>query len=188
MSEPSPDLERRSALEIRSDGSRIVGYAIRFDSPSRDLGGFTEVVRSCAVDRSLDGDVVALYEHQPGAILGRTPTTLQLRKDDDGLAFTIMPPETQVGRDALTLVSRGDLKGASFGFRTLKDAWITAAGRTTRELLDIDIAEISLTAFPAYTATDATVAQRSLQTWQRHRGLSIRWLRMRHQLSEYGPW
>jgi Escherichia/Staphylococcus phage prohead protease len=113
--------------------------------------------------------------------LGRTPTTLQLRKHERGLAFTIVPPDTQVGRDALTLVGRGDLKGASFGFRTLKDAWSTDGGQTIRELLDIEIAEISLTAFPAYAETNAQVAQRSLQAFQaQQQGQSIRWLRMRH--------
>ena len=179
MTPQSPDLEHRSALEIRAEGSRIVGLAIPFDSRSRDLGGFVEIVRSQAVDRSIGGDVVALYDHQSGSILGRTPTTLQLRKDDRGLAFTITPPDTQIGRDALTLVGRGDLKGASFGFRTLKDAWSTDGGTTIRELLDIEIAEISLTAFPAYAETDAKIAQRSFAAFQAlQQGQRIDWLRM----------
>ncbi len=50
-----------------------------------------------------------------------------------------------------------------------------------RELLDIEIAEISLTAFPVYRETDVTVAQRSLQA-ARTQGCSatlksVDWLR-----------
>jgi HK97 family phage prohead protease len=178
----SLDLEHRAALELRADGSRIVGLAIPFNSRSRDLGGFVEIVRPQAVTRSLSADVVALYNHEPGAVLGRTPTTLQLRTEDRGLTFTITPPDTQTGRDTLTLVSRGDLKGASFGFRTIADAWSREGDTTIRELLDIEIAEISLTAFPAYQQTDVAIAQRSLQAWQGQRGRSVRWVQMRHRV------
>jgi uncharacterized protein len=189
VSLPSPEyvsprgdtLERRSALEIRADGARIVGVAVPFHSRSKDLGGFVETVTPAAVTRSLTADVVALYNHDAGAVLGRTPATLQLRADERGLAFTILPPETTSGRDALTLVGRGDIKHASIGFRTRKDRWFTDAGLTVRELLDIEIAEISLVAFPAYAATDATVAQRSLRAFQAERqGQAIRWLRLQH--------
>ncbi len=176
-----PDLERRSAWEIRAVKERIVGHAIVFDSRSRDLGGFVEVVRPQAVDRSLAADVVALYNHDQGAVLGRTPTTLRLTKDTRGLAFEIDPPATQAGREALELVGRGDIRGASFGFKTLKDAWSRDGSTTVRTLLDLELVEISLVAVPVYTATDVAIAQRSLQAFQaQHQGQSIRWLRMRH--------
>ena len=176
-----PLLERRSALEIRAVGDRIVGHAIVFDSRSRDLGGFIEIVKPFAVDRSLAGDVVALYNHDAGAVLGRTPATLQLRKDDRGLAFELHPPATQAGREALELVGRGDIRGASFGFKTLKDAWSRDGNTTLRTLLDIELVEISLTAIPVYTATDVAIAQRSLKAFQAQpRGQSVRWLQMRH--------
>lgn len=178
-----PDsLERRAVAELRSDRSAIVGYAVLFDVRSRDLGGFVEVVKPQAVDRSMSGDIVALYDHQPGAVLGRTPKTLQLRKDARGLAFTLDPAKTQAGHDALELVARGDITGASFGFLTKKDAWRKDAGVMVRELLDIEIAEISLTAFPAYRETDVTVAQRSLEAAERGVGNTksspIHWLRL----------
>jgi len=157
----SPDLEQRSVVELRADTTRIVGYAIVFDTRSRDLGGFVEVVKHQAV--AVIGDVVALFNHDPNAVLGRTPATLHLRTDARGLAFTLDPAPTQAGRDALALVSRGDVTGASFGFRTKKDAWRQDAGVTVRELLDIEIAEISLTAFPSYRETDVAIARRALE-------------------------
>ena len=119
-------------------------------------GGFVEVVKPQAVDRAVHADIVALFNHDQAAVLGRTPATLRLEKDRRGLAFTLDPAPTQAGQDAFALVRRGDVKGASFGFRTLKDAWRREAGLMVRELLDIEIAEISLTAFPAYRDTDVT--------------------------------
>jgi HK97 family phage prohead protease len=174
-------LERRPALEIRAVGDRIIGHAIVFDVRSRDLGGFVEVISPSAVDRSLTGDIVCLFNHDAGAVLGRTPKTLQLRKEDRGLAFELDPAPTQAGREAVELVRRGDLTGASFGFRTVTDTWSHDGGTTVRTLLDIELIEISLTALPAYPQTDATVAQRSLRALQaQQHGQSIRWLRMRH--------
>lgn len=178
MNPPLRDLERRAALELRADGSHIVGLAIPFNSRSRDLGGFVEIVRPHAVMRSLGGDVVALYNHDPGAVLGRTPTTLQLRVDTRGLAFDLDPAPTQAGREALELVRRGDVKGASFGFRTIKDDWRKDGDTIIRELIDIEIREISLTPFPAYQQTDVSVAQRSLRALQQH-GQLIKWLMMK---------
>ena len=182
-----PNLEHRSVVELRADVGKITGYAILFDVRSRDLGGFVEVVKSQAVSLSPGegDDVVALFDHQPSAVLGRTPTTLQLRKDDRGLAFVLDPAPTQAGREALALVQRGDVKGASFGFLTRKDHWRKDAGVTIRELLDIDIAEISLTAFPAYRETDVSVAVRSMQAARTLAGVqqpSVSWLRLQAQV------
>jgi phage head maturation protease len=36
-----------------SDGGTLRGYAIAFNTPSVDLGGFTEVIRRSAVDRTI---------------------------------------------------------------------------------------------------------------------------------------
>jgi HK97 family phage prohead protease len=111
---------------------------------------------------------VGLYNHDLSAVLGRTPATLRLARDAQGIAFELDAADTQIGRDTAELVRRGDIKGASFGFRTLKDAWHVEDGTMVRELLDLDLAEISLTAFPVYPETDVTLAQRSVQAWQKN--------------------
>lgn len=157
----SSDLERRAVAELRAVRQRIVGYAVVFDVRSRDLGGFVEVVNPHAV--STHADVVALFNHDPSAVLGRTPATLQLTTDTRGLAFALDPAPTQAGRDAFELVKRGDIKGASFGFKTRQDTWRRDGDVMVRELLDLEVIEISLTAFPAYPQTDVSVAQRSLK-------------------------
>jgi HK97 family phage prohead protease len=181
-----PDLERRSVIELRAESSRLVGYAVVFNVRSRDLGGFVEVVKPQAV--STTEPVVALFNHDSNQVLGRTPATLQLRTDDRGLAFVLDPAPTQAGRDALALVQRGDVTGASMGFRTKKDTWRNEAGLMVRELLDIEIAEISLTAFPAYRETDVSIARRSLDQFQAKTPMgvfpkvtSIQWCRLREK-------
>jgi len=160
-----PDLERRAVAELRADHTKIVGHAVVFDVRSADLGGFCEIVRPAAVDRALrpESAVVALYNHDAGAVLGRQPKTLTLAKDTRGLAFTLDPAPTSAGRDAFELVRRGDVTGASFGFKTRKDRWYQDGRVIVRELLDVEILEISLTAFPSYQQTDVSVAQRALQ-------------------------
>lgn len=176
----SAELERRSVPELRAAHDHLVGYAVLFDTRSLDLGGFVEIVRPGAVDRALAAaaDVRALYEHNPAAVLGRTPKTLTLTKDARGLAFDLEPAPTQAGKDALALVTRGDITGASFGFRTHKDAWRKDGAVTIRELLDVEILEISLTAFPAYAESDVSLARRALATYANsHAGRSIASLR-----------
>jgi uncharacterized protein len=169
------DLEYRAGAELRTETTKggpatLIGHAVLFDVRSRDLGGFYEIVKPQAVKTSLHADVVALFDHDTRQVLGRTPTTLQLRTDAQGVAFTLSLPDTTAGRDALQLVERGDVKGASFGFRTKQDQWRKDNGQLIRELLDIELAEISLTAFPAYRETDVSLARRSLEAFYRETG------------------
>ena len=62
--------------EVRSlkDSRRIEGYAIVFNSESRDLGGFTEEIASDAVRGVLEkSDVLALLNHDESrGLLGRS--------------------------------------------------------------------------------------------------------------------
>jgi HK97 family phage prohead protease len=178
------DIERRAA-QIGSTGEKIHGRAIAFNSPSLDLGGFIEIIEPAAVDRTLaEGlDVRALVDHEPGRIIGRTKAgTLTLAKRDDGLYVEIHPPDTTIGRDILTSVKRGDVTNMSFEFTVLRphgERFEQRAGVLTRIVSDMRIREISLVAFPAYEATDATVAQRALAAYRAEQGQRIAWLRQR---------
>jgi len=177
-------LERRQAIgELRVDLSedrKIRGYAIVFDSRSVDLGGFTEIIKPSAVDRTLKEamDVRALVDHDTAKIIGRTRAgTLALRKDARGLRIEIDPPNTTVANDILESVSRGDVTGMSFAFRTLDDDWHMEGGLPVREVLDMVISEVSIVTFPAYPSTDVQVAHRSLAQFQQHMGGSqIAWM------------
>jgi phage head maturation protease len=49
----------------------------------------------------------------------------------------------------------------SFAFRTLTDNWRTQDGEQIRELIDVDLVDVSVVAYPAYPAT--TVSTRALE-------------------------
>jgi Escherichia/Staphylococcus phage prohead protease len=163
-------LEVRSATELRaSSAGRLEGYAAVFGKPSQDLGGFTESVRPGAFTRSLasPAGILALYDHDTRSILGRVGAgTLRLMEDTRGLQFEIDLPDTTVGKDLSVLIQRGDIAGASFAFTTPKggDHWSLRDGDPHRELLDVDLREITVTANPAYLDTE--VAKRHLFSYR----------------------
>lgn len=158
-------MERRGAIEIRAAaGNRLEGYAALFNTPSSDLGGFTEVIRPGAFSASLAAspDVLALYEHDTRHVLGRTTAgTLKLEEDAKGLRFQIDVAATSLGRDLLVSVGRGDVRGASFAFRAQEDRWTEGYNGMMRELIAVDLLDVTVTANPAYP--DTSVARRALE-------------------------
>jgi hypothetical protein len=160
--------------------NQLVGYAIRFNSLSKDLGGFRERIMPGAVDKAIakstdvlaiasGDDIRALYHHDAAQILGRTSAgTLRIGKDDRGLWFNVDMPDTQYARDLQTLVERGDVRGMSFGFRVPKggEKLTRDGGEAIREVHSMDLKEITVTSIPAYTDTslhirvDPTLADR----------------------------
>lgn len=148
-------------VETREDGkATISGYAAVFNSDSVDFGFFREVIRPGAFERTLkeDGDVRAFLDHDSGRIVGRTKAgNLSLREDDKGLKIELNPIDTEDGRKAIEWVRSGVVDGMSFGFFTVRDQWSTKDGKSYRELIDVDLFEVSLVAFPAYTGTSAGI-------------------------------
>jgi HK97 family phage prohead protease len=168
-------LERRAFAECRIEPSednarKMTGYAVVFNSLSENLGGFREIIKPEAVDRTLSEglDVRALVDHDTGKIIGRTRAgTLTLRKRTKGLYIEVeADPEISYASDILRAVKRGDVTGMSFGFRTITDNWRLEDEELVRDVLDMRISEVSIVTFPAYTATDVQVAQRSLAAFQ----------------------
>lgn len=161
-------LEVRSTGELRSNGKTLHGYAATYNSEAR-LGGFVEVIRNGAFRKTLEGgsNIRALYHHQGDALLATTRAgTLRLREDTTGLAFELDLPDTTHGRDLAELVRRGDVAGCSFGFRVREggDRWSDRGdGDMLRELLAVDLHEITMTHDPAYQ--DTTVALRSMPSF-----------------------
>lgn len=156
-------LEIRSNGTLSATGKTLTGYAAVFNSEAV-LGDFSEVIRQGAFAKSLatGSNIRALYQHQGDALLGTTRGgTLQLREDARGLAFELALPDTSHGKDLAILVGRGDVAGCSFGFRVAPggDRWEQRGATLVRELLNVDLVEITLTSDPAYQ--DTTVAMRS---------------------------
>ena len=158
-------------IEVRKldDGTELIeGYAIVFDSDSRNLGGFIEQIDPGALDNTDTSDVVALFNHDNNIVLGRTPATLSLTIDKRGLRYSITPPDTMAAKDLLTSIKRNDIRGSSFQFSIAKDGdkWNEPAERGMlweRKITNISkLWDVSPVTVPAYEATDTTVAKREL--------------------------
>lgn len=141
----------------------IEGYAIVFNKLSLNLGGFREVIRPQAIERTLkEGiDVRALVDHETAKIIGRVSAkTLRLKADAKGLAVEIDPPNTGAARDVVESISRRDITGMSFAFRVMPDGddWEMVDEMPIRHVLDMRVLEVSPVTFPAYPDTEVDVA------------------------------
>jgi len=159
------DLERRFA-PASIEGRQLVGLAAPYESETR-IGEFRERIARGAFTRTLseNRDILALCDHDPSKVLGRTKSgTLELKETVHGLEFRLQLPDTSIGRDLRELANRGDLGGVSFGFRAVRDSW----EGDLRTLEEVELHEISIvSAWPAYP--DTTVALRS-------RPIVMRWI------------
>jgi HK97 family phage prohead protease len=165
-------------LEVRAaesgDGMTLTGYAALFNSWSEDLGGFREQIAPGAFKRSLKArnDIKMLWNHETGEVLGSTRSgTLRLTEDERGLRVEASLPDTQRGRDAKILIERGDVSGFSFGFSVAErgDTWNSEGNERT--LKSVRLFEVSLTPFPAYTATNGTASVRGIDKLAKRSGV-----------------
>jgi len=164
-------IERRMLpmTELRSihSGRIIEGFAATFDSLSQDLGGFREIIRAGAFHETLkSANVTALWNHDPNFVLARNVSkTLQLVENSTGLLATIFPPSANWAKDLMESIDRGDVSGMSFGFRVRPngDRWLRNGkdGLPQRELLAVDLYDVSVVLVPAYPGTSVSV-KRSL--------------------------
>jgi HK97 family phage prohead protease len=159
-------MERRSLtepVEVREESRTIAGYAAVFNSDAVIGGQFRERILPGAFGDAVEGDVAALYNHDSGAVLGRTTAgTLRLREDDHGLAIEVDLPNTTVANDLRENLRLKNIRGMSFGFNVPKggDSWDFESEMPVRTISKLDVAEVSVVTFPAYDATE--VALRSL--------------------------
>ena len=135
------NLALRASGPLPSQGNRVrfAGYAAIFDRPDR--GG--DVIRKGAFLGSLKaGEAVPLlWQHQPGAVIGRIE---HLSEDRRGLRVIAALGEGADAARAAKLVRSGRLDGLSFGYR------VREAGRSggLRELRKLELVEVSLVAEP----------------------------------------
>jgi uncharacterized protein len=171
----TPELEMRLTklpVQLRATGSRraVGGYAAVFDSPSENLGGFTEIVDDRAFNKS-SGDqwpgVVCRFQHLDTMLLGTTAArTLRLAIDQTGLFYEVDLPETRA--DTFELVSRGDVYSSSFAFQAYDDEWGFRDGTALRTLLSVRLIDVAPVVNPAYINTSA-----GLRSLARHVGAPI---------------
>lgn len=164
------NLERRSFdIEFREAESRKVeGYASVFNSRSKDLGGFTEIIDPAAFNGVIErSDVLALLNHdQDRGVLARSRKgvgSLTLTIDERGLHYSFDAPNTALGNELVEGLKRGDISTSSFAFTVAGEKWTKEEdGSYLRTITQIDkLYDVSPVYNEAYE--DTSVALRSLE-------------------------
>lgn len=116
---------------------RFAGYAALFDRVDR--GG--DVVRRGAFGTLAGKRVPLLWQHMPHRPVGMIEA---MAEDARGLRVTgRVSVRTAAGREAAAMLTAGTVDGLSFGYRVK-----AARGERPRELLALDLVEVSLVAQP----------------------------------------
>ena len=152
------DAEDSGLRILEGEKPKIFGYAAVFESLSVPLAGgaFREKIKAGAFSDSIkEMDVKCLFNHDDNFVLGRTGNyTLNLKEDDKGLYFEVLPPETQWAADLMVSIGRKDIYQGSFQFKVLEDSWDSADPENViRTLLKVKLIDVSVVSFPAYPQT-----------------------------------
>lgn len=149
-------------------GKTISGYAIVWNTPSKDLGGFTEVVAPDALNGVDLSDVLMLNNHDYTQVLASVKAgTLTLTPDEKGLAFSAQLPNTSFANDVYEEITSGNVDSCSFGFEVNDggDTWTKDDdGNITRTVNQVkSLFDVSVVAVPAYDDTNVQVDTRSYE-------------------------
>ena len=150
-----------------SDGRKVFGTAIVFNSWSEDLGGFRELIKPDALTQEIldKSDIIACLNHnQEDYMMARSRNgqgSLKLMLNEKGLDFEFDAPQTAKGDEVLEYISRGDINACSFCFTLPSEGgcrWYKDEnGELRREILKFDrIYDISIVARPAYAETSCS--------------------------------
>ncbi len=122
----------------------VTGYASLFGEVDRNgdrvlPGAFRKGLNQRALN-----DIKFLYQHDVSEPIG---TWFDVFEDDKGLrVFGRLIAGVDKARECFSLIRAGAVDGLSIGFRTVRAR--NAAQRKIRELIEIDLWEISLVTFP----------------------------------------
>jgi len=155
------DFDAQIELRELPDGTGMTfsGYAAVFNSASEPLP-FIERIAPGAFNRSLRArnDIKLLVNHDTGRVLASSRSgTLRLTEDTKGLRVEADLPDTTDGRDMAVLLKRGDLSAMSFGFSVPSNGDTWSSDGSERTLKSIRLHEVSVVAYPAYKASEASV-------------------------------
>ena len=178
--ETGPTIERRylsNRAEVRAGSSeggerKISGYAAKFNTRSEPMGDWFEEISPKAFNRALKNNVDcrALFNHDPNFILGRTKSsTLRLSVDSTGLRYEVTPPNVEWANSLITSMSRGDVDQASFAFVATDEDWrVEKDGTVVRTLLDVDLYDVSVVTYGAYSSATSQVRSRMPREIRQH--------------------
>ena len=180
----SPEVRGIASLECRSlsDSDKQAGFvgviagSIPFNADSqvmqrRDKSGkirpFVERIDPNAFTKSLaeDRDIVATAGHadDPLSAFAIFGENLTITTSERSMDWEAKVPDTQAGRDLMTLVEMGIIKGTSFEFQPREngETWEKrGTDMDVRTITDARLFEVNPVKWPAYLGTSLTVEMR----------------------------
>ena len=179
-------------LQTRADNNetdemKIEGYFVVFNSETELFENCYEEISDKAFQNIDLSDIRALADHDTAKVLGRTKSnTLSLTVDDKGLygEITINKNDTEAV-NLYERVKRSDIDQCSFGFNILNETMEQRADGTTKwTITEIELFEVSVVTFPAYS--DTAVEARSAQIKQlEQRNLQTRKQKLKERIQKW---
>lgn len=151
----------------------IEGYFIRYGQETELFPNCFEEVRKGAATESIkNNDVRCLFNHDTGAVLGRTGNkTLVLTEDEKGVYGKVeINREDPQAMSLYAKIKRGDVDGCSFGFYIEEESHEVREDGTDKFYLEkVEVFEVSPVTFPAYPQTEIAARSKDLAALkQRH--------------------
>ena len=152
-----------SEIRANAESRDVEGYALLFNTTSRNLGGFVERIEPDAMNGVIEhSDIMAVLNHDNSrGILARSRFgvgSLTLSVDERGLKYTFSAPKTALGDECLEYLRRGDITQSSFAFTVAEDSWAKQDdGTYVRTIRKFDrLFDVSPVFEPAYFGTDVS--------------------------------
>lgn len=164
-----PDDKQQDKQTDKQQPKTIEGYALLFNSPSKDLGGFVEVIDPAALDGVDLSNVIMLDQHDYSKPLASVKAgTLKLDTDEKGLHFVAtLDDSVSYANDAYQNVKSGNVDSMSFRFdiNDGSDEFTRDEdGKITRTIKQVkSLFEISTVTIPAYDDSNVQVDKRSYE-------------------------
>lgn len=157
------DKEYRSLVEdIELNDRHVSGYAVVFETPSKNIGWVETIKRGAITQETLDkSDILAKFDHDDSKVLARSKYgkgSLTLTLDERGLKYEFDAPNTVLGDELLEYLKRGDITASSFCFTVANEdnaeRWFKEGENICRHINKIDrLFDVSPVFMPAYEAT-----------------------------------
>lgn len=153
------------AIKEEDGNQYIEGYFAVFNSNYQIAPDMSESIAPGAFDKTLDGDIRCLTDHDTRLVLGRTTAnTFEVKVDDHGLwGRALINPNDQDAVNTKARVDRGDVNQASFGFDIIsEETEFREDGSIHWTITEVKLYECSVCTFPAYeeTALSARTSQK----------------------------
>ena len=157
--------------EDSPDEMIVEGYFALYEQETELWADSYEIITRGAFDDTLTNDIRALWNHNSQYVLGRSNNqSLTLKADEKGLYAVIKLPNTQYAKDLYSLIVRGDINQASFGFNIVDETLEELANGGYRWRVNkIDLHEISVVTFPAYENTSVLARSKEIEDLQQRK-------------------